>query len=70
MWGLLLHAFLYFLPEIPALRFRAPTRNFRRHRPPHAAKEYTATHQPHAHRGLRSVKLSKRAVKFVCAIGA
>lgn len=38
MWGLLLHAFLYFLPEIPALRFRAPTRNFRRHRPPHAAE--------------------------------
>lgn len=37
MWGLLLHAFLYFLPEIPALRFRAPTRNFRRHLP-HAAE--------------------------------
>lgn len=54
MWGLLLHAFLYFLPEIPALRIRAPTRNFRRHRPPHAAEEYAATHQPHAHRGLRS----------------
>lgn len=36
MWGLLLHAFLYFLPEIPALRFRAPTRNFRRL--PHAAE--------------------------------
>lgn len=28
MWGLLLHAFLYFLPEIPALRFRAPTIQF------------------------------------------
>ncbi len=54
MWGLLLHAFLYSLLEISALRFRAPTLNFHRHHPSHATEEYAATHQPHAHRGLRS----------------
>lgn len=36
MWGLLLHAFLYFLPEIPA--FALQPSSFRRHRPPHAAE--------------------------------
>lgn len=38
MWGLLLHAFLYSLLEISALRFRAPTLNFHRHHPSHAAE--------------------------------